>query len=912
MTAVAHEVSESRVPGAMRLVFGVSAALALAYTVFVLVRPVGAYSTVVDGWGVDVFEIALSGVCISRFFHRSWPSDQAGRLLPLLLGLGCLCWALGDVAITIESFGGATPSVPSVADGFYIAFYPLCYTGIILVLRRGSNGSLIATSLDALIAGLGVASMSAAFVFHAVLHAAGGSTLSAATQMAYPIGDLLLLAMTTGGLVLLSGQSRRFLIISVFAMTANVIGDSFNLLQPDSRFGSTANALAWPISILLLAIAAWVQPANAEQKAVVKSNGYVLGSVGAAGSLLILLTATFGHVGRAAVGFATATLVVAGFRMTLTVGERTARLAGRERHFKSLVENSSDSIVVVGPDMVVQWMNSVVENAFGWPTATIVGFDLNHTDADFAPLVSALIGLCPGQPASIAWKMVDNAGRTRFLESTITDLRHVDAVSGYVVNNRDVTDRTSLESQLRHQAFHDPLTGLANRALLLDRIEHALSRRGRTGMDVAVLLIDLDGFKDVNDSLGHQVGDQMICDVANKLRVSIRSGDTVARLGGDEFAIVMEDTDVSADATRIGERIRRQLAVGVLDNSSQRVTASVGIATTRYSETATALLRDADTAMYWAKTRGKDAVKLFEPEMHEAAQERLQIQAELKAAVDRQDFVLYYQPSFALDPHHLEGFEALVRWNHPELGLVSPDRFIPIAEETGLILPLGRWVMHEATRQMAEWSKEKGSEDLTIAINVSARQLRDERLLSDVKSALSSSGVAANRIVLEITESMLVQDPEDVARVLRELKDLGVRIAIDDFGTGYSSLSYLANLPIDILKIDRSFVSPATKSDDDGHRLLAAILDLARGTGLATVAEGVEQVEQAEFLVASDCSSGQGYLWARPLPANEALTVIREYGEGTAQPAGPTPLADRRDRTRQSDRVGTAPDRAVF
>jgi diguanylate cyclase (GGDEF)-like protein/PAS domain S-box-containing protein len=634
--------------------------------------------------------------------------------------------------------------------------------------------------------------------------------------------------------------------------------------------------MAWPTSLFMLALATWLQPPTIMRRHTEKAGGFALGLMGAFASMFILFSASFGHVGQVGIGLATATLLVAGIRLALTVKERTDSLARRERHFKGLAENSSDTIAVINSDLTVRWMSATKQSALGWSNTKIVGKNLNDFDGMFAPIVDALKGLWPGQLTKIEWELPDSEGRHRFLESTITDLIEDADIRGYVINNRDITDRTILEGQLRHQAFHDPLTGLANRALFADRVDHALARLGRTGLRVAVLLIDLDGFKDVNDSLGHEAGDQMLCTVAETLHACIRPGDTVARLGGDEFAILMEDTDVATDATQLGERIRGALAGTALKTANRRVTASIGIATSEESDTRAKLLRDADTAMYWAKSRGKDSVKSFEVSMHQAANERYQLQSQVKEAIENEEFVLRYQPTFVLETGALEGFEALIRWQHPKLGLVSPDRFIPLAEESGLISPLGRWVLQEATRELARWSTTPGAGPITMAINVSARQMRDAHFVQDVRDAISNAGVDPARIVLEITETVLVDDPADVLRVLQELKTIGVRIAIDDFGTGYSSLSYLQNLPVDILKIDRSFVSPRGDTPDDNHSLLHAILNLAKSIGLLTVAEGVEESHQAAFLAAANCNSAQGFLWARPLTAEAARELVAE------------------------------------
>ncbi len=560
------------------------------------------------------------------------------------------------------------------------------------------------------------------------------------------------------------------------------------------------------------------------------------------------------------------------------VAQRTAELAGRERRFAALVENSSDVTSVIGPDLTIRWVSQGVKDAHGWDPATLVGHKLSDFGDRYHALTDALecSPTAPERIQQVRWELVDGTGRHQFAASKITDLVGDPDVGGYVINTRDVTDQTLLEQELRHQAFHDHLSGLANRALFNDRAEHALLRARRTGTEIAVMMIDLDSFKDLNDGLGHQAGDAFLRMTAAQLLGVARASDTVARLGGDEFAVLMEDLDGPVDALVAAERMRASLRDSrTIENTEFAVTASIGVAISDQTSCVSDLLRDADIAMYSVKNNGKDADRLFEPWMRERARERFQLQSELVGALDRDEFALFYQPSFELVTGCLEGFEALVRWNHPKLGLVPPDKFIALAEESGLIVPLGRWVLQEATRQLGEWSRCLAHDtQLTMAINVSARQMRDWRLPDDIHDAITAAGISPQRVVLEITESMLLHNPKEVAVVLRSLKSRGVRIAIDDFGTGYSSLSLLQDLPIDILKIDKAFISPLQGSETNGHRVLGAIITLAQTLGLRTVAEGVERVDQAALLTARGCDLGQGFLWARPLTADDAWTLL--------------------------------------
>jgi diguanylate cyclase (GGDEF)-like protein/PAS domain S-box-containing protein len=446
---------------------------------------------------------------------------------------------------------------------------------------------------------------------------------------------------------------------------------------------------------------------------------------------------------------------------------------------------------------------------------------------------------------------------------------------------RDVTEHKRLERELEHLAFHDSLTNLANQALFRDRVQHALSRATRHPGHLAVLFLDLDNFKTVNDSLGHAAGDELLVAVAERLRGSIRVPDTAARLGGDEFAVLIEDLTSPADATLMAERLigalQQPFVVGGLEVF---VGASIGIARNGAEMDTGQLLRNADIAMYTAKRLGKGRYEVFEPAMHAAAVERLELEGDLRRALDRAELTLHYQPVVALDTGRITGVEALARWPHPERGFLPPATFIPLAEETGLIRRLGRQVLSAACLQARRWQVTH-QEELTVSVNVSPRQLQGDGLLDDVTEALSASGLAASSLVLEITEGAMLQDSEAVIAKLDALKALGVRLAVDDFGTGFSSLSYLQRFPVDILKIDRSFVA-AIDAEEDKSSLVRAIVSLTRTMNLKSVAEGVESRRQSEILTALGCDEAQGYYLGRPMdPAALEAMLSDPTGAGS-------------------------------
>ena len=464
------------------------------------------------------------------------------------------------------------------------------------------------------------------------------------------------------------------------------------------------------------------------------------------------------------------------------------------------------------------------------------------------------------------YRMVTRDGRTIWVSDDASVIKNGSGASLYWSGIlSDITDRKVLEEQLKHQAFHDPLTGLANRALFVDRVEHALARGERDGMRVAVLFVDLDDFKTINDSLGHNGGDEVLVAVAGRLRECFRPGDTFARFGGDEFAILVEDTSLS-NATSVAYRIVDALSEPFsIGGREVMIHASVGIEFAEAQGTRTdELLRNADVAMYVAKGKGKARYQLFEPSMHTAALRRLEIKADLRRAVEKDEFVLHYQPIVSLNGGALLGMEALVRWNHPERGLLPPLDFISVAEQSGLITPLGRWVLREACRQATKWPLSNPS--ISLSVNVSTTQFQQPGLVEDVANALWDSGLDPSILTLEITESVLVHDTDAVIEKLHRLKDFGVKVAIDDFGTGYSSLGYLKRFPIDILKIDKSFIDGVGNGAEEAA-ITQAIIKLGESLGLEVVAEGIELPEQIDALQLLRCERGQGFFFSAPVDA---------------------------------------------
>ncbi|HKC74261.1 MAG TPA: EAL domain-containing protein, partial [Chloroflexota bacterium] len=771
----------------------------------------------------------------------------AQRWAPCLLGLGALSYAGGQIIYTIYQQVLHYPSVPfpSWADAVYLCAYPVLLLGILLLPgRRLPMASRVRILLDGLMIMTAVLTFSWYFILGPTIAEGGQTPLATGVGLAYPLGDLMLIAC----LVVLwsrleEPELRRVMALLSCALGIIVLTDTIYDYQNLHGGYSTGGLLdiGWPLGYMVVALggyalrrvfAARVLPAPADRQPASAAAGHPAGPLGLWSSLLpsalvpavgalLLYTRFVGKDGQYDTGVSAGALLLIAIivlRQVFTILENRRLYARLDAAYTvqglALAQREQQMLTVIANAPIMLWAidrNGICTLNEGQALAALdraashyVGQALFEVYQAQPRVVDAMRRALAGEDCML----VETAGDLVY-ETSWTPVRDATgAITGAIGVSHDITQRTRAEAALQHQAFHDALTGLPNRALFLDRLEHALARAHRQAGAVGVLFLDLDRFKVVNDSLGHAAGDLLLVAVAARLKGCLREEDTVARFGGDEFAILLGEVDEVSMTLRAAERIIQALdAPFHLDGHDVVTATSIGIVTSTPQHTPADMLRDADVALYRAKNRGRGRYEVFDETMNAQALERLELEADLRGAVERGEFAVYYQPKIALATGCVVGVEALVRWQHPRRGLVSPAAFIPLAEETGLIRPLGQWVLEEACRQTKRWHEQMPSLALVTSVNLSARQFQQPTLVEDVAAALRQSGVTPGCIQLEITESVAMEDAEAAVTTLQQLKALGVQLAIDDFGTGYSSLAYLKRFPVDELKIDRAFVS---------------------------------------------------------------------------------------------------------
>jgi diguanylate cyclase (GGDEF)-like protein len=742
--------------------YGVLGFILAGYLVSLILRHDGQSWTWLDGWVVCGVELIASGLCIARGCLR-----LPNRGPALAIGCSLLFWTVGDIALTVESLGGRTPATPSLADLFYLMFYPLAYVGVGLFMRGQVKRLTKPSWLDGAIAGLGAAAVCSAFAFHAIVHSTGAGPVATATDLAYPIGDLLLLGLVVGGTAILSGRRKAPWILMAFGIGLNVVGDTFNLFQSSvgsTHVGTTFNAIAWPTAIVMISLALWLRPRPSNPLAPEKPAGFLLPNL-AAGSALVILAAGCVHaIDRVAIGLAIATLIAVGARLALSV--RGLQTLSQERH---------------------------------------------------------------------------------------------------------------------RQSVTDDLTGLYNRRYLFRVLDEFFAERNEAltpDRMLAFLFVDLNHFKEINDSFGHPAGDELLRQLATRLLSSLRGTDLLLRLGGDEFAVVLIDGDADY-ATAVAERLTASLEEPfVLDVVSASISASIGIALAPADATDSAgLVWCADVAMYRAKL-GNRPFASYERNLDEES-DQMRLLEELRTAIDEGELVLHYQPQLDLRSGEIRTVEALLRWCHPRLGLLPPDKFLPLAEEAGLMCSITKWVLEQATAQCAAWRS--ADRPLTVAVNISPTNLLEPGFVDMVRGQLELHDVPAHAMVLEITETCVIAEFETSRGVIEELRDLGLRMSIDDFGAGVTSLAYLSSLAVGELKLDRTFISGLVGADRDRELdLVRSTIELGHAMGLRIVAEGIEDKATLDLLSDLGCDFAQGYCISRPKPPGE-LAFRSKLGAAAAR-----------------------------
>jgi diguanylate cyclase (GGDEF)-like protein/PAS domain S-box-containing protein len=808
---------------------------------------------------------------------RSGRAVWSGCLVRFGLVLGRSRWAVGlqhtrptgEVRRSTRR-GGSVASTQRMTRGGIAALALLVMLGLLSVAWQ-----IVSAERDRAesIASLGeLRSLTSTYVEHVLLERAG---LPADPDGIAAELNRVIDAFLEGGDVTLAGAADNVRIVNAASSPIIVswlnrqqgLVDELLLLGGQIR-GTEPDTLAWPMEI------GAVRSVATELRGVIADTASQMSSDSKRANdlqlLALLITASLGFGGG----------------VWAVSSARRGGAAGASHRFEALVKRSSDWVLVVDDADRITYSTPAGQSLFGDEFGSLVGIQVSELvrgDArSLAALVDALASCRAGDPAAIANIEILAGGGVRRLALRLTDLRDVAGVAGVVANTRDVTEEAELTDELARLAYEDELTGLSNRAMLVDHIAHALARAAEVGIGPSLIYVDLDDFKIVNDAYGHPYGDELLKQVAQRLTAETGSEDVVARLAGDEFAVLVNPAASVEQVFLLADRIAEAIGQPVVLSTGPvvDVTTSMGIRAWKPGDVSPEVfLRDADVAMYVAKAEGKGKRRVFSTAMHDAVVERHQLAQDLRAAIAEDQLWVALQPQVAVEDGRIVGVEVLARWEHPTDGLISPARFVPLAEDTGLIVDIGRWVLREGVNTVAALDEVPGLEHVRVSVNVSSRQLAVDSFVPEIAALLAQSGINPARLILEITESALQADPDRCIAQLVELRAMGLAISIDDFGTGASSLSRLAGFPLDELKIDRAFIVDAAGGDPRGLAMLRTIAALGRELGLEVVAEGVETLEQLACVRGSGAHLVQGFLYSRPLPFAE---LAQRWGGGVA------------------------------
>jgi diguanylate cyclase (GGDEF)-like protein/PAS domain S-box-containing protein len=885
--------------------------------------------------------VAAGVLCVDR--GRAFAEPRL-RQAWTLLGAGCLTWAVGlGITIAMALNGTTDPVAASWSDPVELSAAVLFGAALVrLATPAPSLTARLRLVMDGLLVSVAILLVSWVAVLRPMIEKGPDDTLTQMVTLAYPVSDAAIMTLAAFAVLrarTTAGRVGRPLLLVVVGLLVFALGDTgWAYLAIDGRYESGGRVdVGWVAAFAVLccaALSSWTHgekqaapgepaataeqaaPGEAAETAEQAEAGELVEAV-PIGMLLpyVVVVASVviaALVARQADGdddvrawlrtllivFMVARQVLAlqeNRQLTRTlerrVADRTAELQLSRARFRSLVEHSSEVVSLVDRHGVLLYQSEPGERVFGRPADSLLGRPLaDHLDAASQRTITAALARVSRTPMAVTMvelRFRHGDGGWRQIETTLTNLLDEPAVEALVLNSRDVSERRELEGQLLHQAFHDSLTGLANRALFNDRVAHALKRRRHGAERIGVLFLDLNGFKEVNDSLGHASGDALLVLVAQRLWTCVRRGDTVARLGGDEFAVLVEGDGEPADPFDLARRIREAMDEPfALVGREFFVSGSIGIATSGDGvNDAGELVRNADLAMYRAKAQRDLEFAVYDPSMRDLLMDKLELESDLRRAVRDGELHVHYQPTYTLDETRLVGVEALLRWRHPVRGDIPPMVFIPVAESSDLIHELGRFVLFESCRQAARWHDLAPDRSPSVAVNISGRQLQRAGFVDEVRRILEETALPPHLLTLELTESTLMNDTDGSMQALALLKHLGVRLAIDDFGTGYSSLSYLHRFPVDILKIDRSFVERLS-GDDAEENLVHSIVRLGQTLQLQTVAEGIEDSDQLERLQRLGCELAQGYHFGRP-DRPEVITDLLTHGTVPVPRAAP-------------------------